>query len=328
MRGLTAVVHKGFVFAPKEHEILAGGATAGTVSLPPLAPAGAPESRRARWGFSVILLGFLTSPIFAQITIERANLELKFPEYQSAAFPNYTTVLVPSTNLRKIELFLRDCLAEVQVSTVRVKLNGHPISMLLNLNPLPRGVRVIVDLGLSTNPEFKIKAEGYNQIDFEALDDSRNKYLGQFFIKVDPKVQRPQSAPMPPTPDQPTRKSPKPEPPQIQIDASLPRETEQERITLLATVSDPIGLKRVTLEVNEKDSQEAFFDRGKLVRVRRGFWEGAKPPGSISGDEQSLKLEIPIKLKKGQNTIVIRAENSAGLRSREERTIERAKQRR
>ncbi len=279
----------------------------------------------AKWSFSVIVLGFLTSPVPAQITIERANLELRLPEHQGAIFPNYTTVLVPSADLRRFELFLRDCLTEVQVSTVRVKLNGNPISALLNLNPIPQGIRVIVNLGLSTNPEFRLKTEGYNQIDFEALDDSRNRYVGQFFIKVDSKVQKPQRAHTSAAPNQPTEEFTKPQSPQIQVDVNLPAETDQEKITLRATVSDPIGLKRVTLEVNEKDSQEAFFERGKLVRVRRGLWEGTKPPGSVTGDEQRLKLEIPIKLKKGRNMIVIRAENSAGLRSREERVVERTK---
>ena len=115
------------------------------------------------------------------------QIVMRIPELGSgAAFANFARVAVPTPDLRTIEVVLSEAMAEIQVGAVRVSLNQMPVLTLTTVYALPRGVRVVVRLSESMNPDLKLTASGENLITFEATDDQRNRYRGQFYVIVGP----------------------------------------------------------------------------------------------------------------------------------------------
>lgn len=113
------------------------------------------------------------------------QLVMRIPELGSGAtFANFARIPVPTPDLRSIEVVLSDARAEIQLGSVRVSLNQTPVLTLTTLYALPRGVRVVVRLSESLNPDLKLTASGENLITFEATDDQRMRYRGQFSILV------------------------------------------------------------------------------------------------------------------------------------------------
>src|SRR4051794_5802239 len=107
------------------------------------------------------------SVLFVAITVltaARAAAEplvrLKVPAYPAASFANYSAVVLPASGYDSLEVLLEDALAQLQASTVRITLNGMPMTPFVSINPMPAGMRVVVRLGLSLSPDYSIKREG------------------------------------------------------------------------------------------------------------------------------------------------------------------------
>jgi hypothetical protein len=110
---------------------------------------------------------------------------MRIPELGSGTtFANFARIAVPTPDLRSVEVVLSGANAEIQLGSVRVSLNQMPVLTLTTVYALPKGVRVVIRLSESLNPDLKLTASGENLITFEATDDQRTRYRGQFSILV------------------------------------------------------------------------------------------------------------------------------------------------
>jgi hypothetical protein len=193
---------------------------------------------------------------------------------------------------------------------------------------LPGGLKVVVRLGASANPEYNLQPQIENLLTFVVEDKSRMKYQAQFYLTLDAKTTAPmlgavrREAPVKAV-EAPLRRSP----PEVSFKSDWPAQTAQQFLHLMAEVSDAEALRRVVVEVNGKDEEEIVFENEWPVRKHRGFMSGRKVPGEVTGDGKHLTISIPVKLTKEINVVAIRAENSGGLRTRLDRTVERLKER-
>ena len=112
------------------------------------------------------------------------ELTLKISEYSDNAYPASSRIQIPSADLRSLDIYLRGAKAEIQLSSVRVGLNQMPMLTVVTTYPLPKGVRASLRLRESINPDMKLRVSGENLITFEATDDLRNRYTGQFYLTV------------------------------------------------------------------------------------------------------------------------------------------------
>jgi hypothetical protein len=260
----------------------------------------------------------LTSPAAAEPT-----LTLRLPALQSASFPNGSSVVLPETGHGDVEIWVQDALAEIQVSTVRVKLNDTPMAAFLTVNRLPRGVRVIIKLGASINPDFTLRPGRENLISFSSADASNVTYQAQFYVTLNPTATTARLADRAPA-RPPVREVMAPAqifPPTVTL-KEWPTKTGERVLTLDAEVGDREGLRRVVIELNSKAIEEVVLENELPIRKQRGFIAKGRLPGSVTGDGRKLVISIPVKLDKPLNTVGVRAENVSGLTGYADRTVE------
>jgi hypothetical protein len=269
------------------------------------------------------LLSVLASfPVAAQ-----PSIELRIPNHAEAAFPNFSSVAVPANGLGPLEIWLQGALGEIQVSSVRVTLNEHPFTPFVAINPLPAGVRVILKLGSSLRPEYRLRTEGENVLSFVASDETRVTYEGRFYVVVDAETNAPSLRPTA-HPSDVSREVALPDqafPPDPVFTTDWPERTSQKTLLLAAEIADRQGLRRVVIEVNGKDVEEVVLENEMPVRKKGGFRSSGKLPGEVTGDSRLLAVSLPVELKEGINVVALRAENVSGLRKRVDRTLERVK---
>src|SRR5215218_5162290 len=87
------------------------------------------------------------------------SITLKVPPH-AATFANFASVVLPASGYSSLEVVLQGALAEVQASSVRVTLNGMPMTPFVAVNMMPNGVRMIVKLGVSLSPDYSIRRDG------------------------------------------------------------------------------------------------------------------------------------------------------------------------
>lgn len=266
----------------------------------------------------------LSSALAAQAAAE-PRIQLKVPSHAGGAFPNFSTVVLPE-NHGPVEIWLEDALAEIQVSTIRVMLNESPMTPFVALNPLPRGVRAIVKIGASLNPDYTLRPSGENILAFAATDSGSVTYRAQFYLSLDAQASAPRLASVRSrAPIKEVEAPPQHRPPRVAFTSEWPSKTSEQFLTLAAEVVDDQGIVRVVLEVNGKDVEEIVLENEWPVRKQKGFVARGRPPGEVTGDGRRLALSIPVKLGKDLTVVALRAENSLGLRTRTDRVVERTK---
>jgi hypothetical protein len=252
------------------------------------------------------------------------QIALKLPAFPGSSFPNFSSVAVPALDHGPLELWLEDALDEVRTATLRVRLNDMPMTPFVNINPLPHGVRAVVRLGTSVNPDYTLRPNSENILAFSVEDQAGMKYQGQFYLRVEAGLTVPRSvetrarAPVKAV-EAPAEKLP----PVIDIRSQWPARTTESILDLEAEVTDALGLKRIVLEVNGKDTDEILLENEWPVRKHDGFMVAHKAAGEVRGDGRSVWFSIPVKLGKDITVVAVRAENAAGLRARADRTVER-----
>lgn len=252
------------------------------------------------------------------------EISLKLPRFPSNSFPNGSSVVFPASPSGDIEVWLQDALAELQVSTVRVRLNETPMAAFLTINRMPRGLRVILKMGASINPDFSLRSDRTNTITFSAQDASNVGYEAQFFVTLDPAITQPKladRAPMRP----PIRQVIAPaqiSPPRVRLTANWPARSADRVLTLEAEIADPEGLRRIVVEVNSKAVDEVILENELPVRKRSGFIAKGQLPGSVTGDGRKIFIAIPVTFDKRLNTVAVKAESRSGLTDYATHTIE------
>jgi hypothetical protein len=277
---------------------------------------------------SRIALGWLTATVICCLGAhDKASAEptltLKVPAFQSASFPNGSSIVLPETNHGDVEVWVQDALAEIQVSTIRVRLNDTAMAAFLTVNRLPRGVRVIVKLGASVNPDFTLRPGRENLISFAATDASNVAYQGQFYVTLNAAVtiaRLADRAPVRPAVQEVTA-PPQIFPPKVAL-KELPSKTSERVLTLEAEVTDVEGLRRIVIELNGKAVEEVVLENEVPVRKQRGFIAKRKLPGSVTGDGRKVIIAIPVTLNQPLNTVGVRGENTSGLSAYADRTVE------
>jgi hypothetical protein len=273
-----------------------------------------------RWLAVAVIVGFASvSPAVAEPT-----MTLRVPAFQGASFANGSSIVLPETGHGDVEIWLQDALADIQISTVRVRLNEVPVATFLTVNRLPRGVRVIVKLGASINPDFSFRPGRDNLLSFAATDTSNVTYQAQFYVTLSAAATAPrlaeQVALRPPVRD--VVAPPQVFPPTVALRVDWPIKTADRVLMLDAEVSDREGLRRVVIEINSKAVEEVVLENELPVRKQRGFIAKGKLPGSVTGDGRKLLISIPVTINQRVNTVGVRAENITGLTGYADRTIE------
>jgi hypothetical protein len=273
------------------------------------------------------LLLLVTGCVIAQggwsLAAAEPNMTLKIATFQMA-FPNGSSIVLPETGHGDIEIWLQDALAEIQVSSIRVRLNEVPMATFLTVNRLPRGVRVIVKLNASINADFSLRPGRENLVSFAASDTSSVSYQAQFYLSLSATATGPHLADRAPV-RAPLREVAAPAqvfPPTVALKVDWPAKTTDRVLTLAAEIHDREGLKRVVIEVNSKAAEEVILENELPVRKQKGFIAKGKLPGTVHGDGRKLLISIPVTLDKRLNTVAVRAENLVGLTGYADRTVE------
>lgn len=253
------------------------------------------------------------------------TITLTIPAYPASSFANYASILLPDVKLETIELDLAEALATIRTSTVRVTLNGVPMTPFVAVNPTPGGVRVIVRLGMTLSPEYAISRDGESILTLDAKDVSGTGYRGMFYLAIDPARSRPELAR---TTRARAQQSATVAPPQfraptIRLLSDAPARTADRVYELEAEVTDGEGLRRVVIEVNGRDAEEIVLQNERPVRYKGGRIARGALAGEVTGGATSLRLRVPLTLARDRvNVIAIRAENVRGLAARADQTIE------
>jgi hypothetical protein len=277
---------------------------------------------------SSVGVGFALAAVAQVLAVPAAGageprVELRFAAFGSASFPNFTSVLVPA-EYGRLEIWVQDALGEIDVSTVRVRLNELPMTPFVAVNRLPRGVRLLLKEGLTLNPEHRLRPTGENVLSVFAQDATRTAYQGHFYLSIDPALAAPRAAGM--RARAPVREVTAPEqkaPPTIAFTSEWPKRTDATTLALEAEATDAEGISRLVIEVNGKDTDEVVMQNNIPVRKHAGWMSRGKAPGEITGDSLKLIVKVPIRLEKGLTVVAIRAENSMGLSTRLDRVVER-----
>src|SRR5688572_27731141 len=265
------------------------------------------------WAFAVgvVLMGSVPAASEPRFT-------LRVPPFPAAEFPNFSAVTLPEQGYKTLEILLEQALANLQPSTIRVTLNEMPMTPFVAVNPMPLGVRTIINLGVSMSPDYALRRVGDNMLAFSAVDESGVTYRAQFYLTIDPQAQAPKL-----TASRARRGAtgiePPPEmvPPRITIRSDWPKSTNQRTLVLEAEVTDAAGLRRIVLEVNGKDAEEVILQNERPVRKKNGMVARGALPGEVKGDGRGLSVSIPVRLSSDRvNVVAIRAENMLGLTSR------------
>lgn len=251
------------------------------------------------------------------------TLTVRFPATPGVAFANFSNVLVPAAAAGTIEIWLERALAAPQISTIRVRLNEVPLTPFVSVNPVPRGVRLVLNLGRTLNPEYRLRPTGENLLAVSLSDEGQVSYQGQFYLTIDETVSSPTLAPSRTAmPVAPVTGPPQHVAPSVTWISQWPARSASSTIQLEAEVRDAEGISRIVIEVNGKDVEEVLLQNGLPVRKQNGWIARTKLPGEVSGDSSTLRIAIPVRIRKGLNVVAVRAENALGLRSRADRTIE------
>jgi hypothetical protein len=274
---------------------------------------------------SIALLAAVASgENWVQTTAEEPRLTLRVHPWETP-FENQRTVIVPEIGMTDIEIRIENALARIRRASIRVSLNGTPVGSLLRINELPRGVRAILQLGRSMNPEFMVKRDIENDLTLVAQDESGMTYNAQFGIAVDPGATAPRlaavirSALARPQIEPPAMSTP----PTITILSDWPARTRETHLSLRAEVADDEGLRQILVLVNGKDVEEIVMQNERPVRKQKGFVARGKLPGTVEGDGRRVRLDIPIRLAAGEIHVVeLHAENINGLMMNASRAIE------
>lgn len=233
------------------------------------------------------------------------------------------SVLVPTALTEPLNIWLEDTLAVVEVSSVRVQLNGNAMTAFTNVNRLPRGVRAIVKLGLSLGADFTLRPGVENVLTFAALDETKTAYNATFYVTPDSQSAVPRLAPLqrvgrrevtapPPTVGKPA----------IQLETEVPASSGGQSLDIAAVVTDAEGLRRIAVEVNGNISDEVLLQNGYPVRRRNGRTTTGGAPGVVQGDGTKVVLRVPVRLKRDAvNVVTIKAENISGIVERLDRTV-------
>jgi hypothetical protein len=254
------------------------------------------------------------------------QIRLKLPAFPGSAFANFSSVALPAVDHGPLELWLEDGLDEVKTATLRVRLNDVPITPFVSINPLPRGVRAVLRLGTSVNPDYKLRPSTENILAFSVEDQAGMKYQGQFYVSLDASLTAPRAVELRARAPVKAVEAPVQNlPPVIELRSQWPAQTTESILSLEAQVTDAQGLRRVVLEVNGRDTDEIVLENELPVRKHDGFMVARKVAGEVKGDGRSVWFSIPVKLGKDITVVAVRAENVAGLRARADRTIERQK---
>lgn len=272
-------------------------------------------------------LGAFLLLLLPGIAVAEPRVTLKLPTFPGAVFPNFSSVIVPAAH-GPIEIWVEDAVSEIQVSTARIKLNEMPMTPFVAMNPLPRGLRLVVKDGVTMNPEYRLRPSGENLLSVALADESGVSYKGQFYLTVDAAESVPRLAPMRArAPAKEVTAPAEKHPPTVRFVSEWPSRTTDAVLTLAAEAEDGEGLVRLVLEVNGRDLEEVVFQNELPVRKDRGWVAGKKLPGEVTGDSRRVRLVRPVKLDKDIMVVAIRAENVLGLRARVDRTVERVKTR-
>lgn len=264
----------------------------------------------------------LTAGLSSAATAE-PRLTLRVPPFENAVFSNFAAVVLPREGYRTLEVVIEDALAEMQPSTIRVTLNEMPMTPFVAVNMMPRGARAIVRLGASVNPAYSLRLEGENLLAFNVMDVSGMSYRAQFFLSVDSAAEAPRLAGLRGTRGA-TGITPPVQhaPPNVSIRSEWPATTRLRTLQLEADISDDEGLRRIVVEVNEKESEEIVLQNERPVRKRKGLIARGALPGEVSGDGRRLAIAVPVRLDADRtNVVAVRAENVLGLTSRAALTV-------
>lgn len=267
---------------------------------------------------------FLAAGLAAPAATE-PRIQLKLPNFAGSAFPNFGVVALPASGYGPLEIWLENALAEVQVSTIRIKLNDTPMTPFVAINSLPRGFRAVVKQGASLSPDYNLRPAGENILSFTAVDESNVAYHGQFYLSLDPSATAPKLASVRPAPLREIEAPPEHRAPKVSFTSEWPRQTEEQFLNVDGLVEDAEGIRRVVIEVNGKDVEEIALENELPVRKHGGFMSHGKLAGQVAGDGRRMAFSIPVKLGKNLTVVAVRVENTLGLRARIDRTIERIK---
>jgi hypothetical protein len=237
--------------------------------------------------FSTIrrLLPLLALTFTLQGAQTAAEVSLRIPEVSQAAFANSARLSVPSPDPRVIDIYLAGANSEIQLSSIRVTLNQMPIMTLVSVYSMTRGARASVRLAESINPDMKLKPTGENVLAFEAMDSSRTRYTGQFFITVGTAATSPLPAP--------TITSTRPAITPIDVDVNIPKTavSNPDAVAVLIGISrykngdvppvdyarrDAMVMKQYlvnTLGFDERRIIELYDDAATLSAFKRVFEE-------------------------------------------------------
>lgn len=245
----------------------------------------------------------------------------------TARFPNGASIIVPATLSDPINVWLDDALAIVEVSTIRVLLNGTPMSAFMSVNRLPRGVRVIVRMGLSFGADFTLRKDAENVLTFSASDETKVTYNATFYLRPDEAATVPRLATLQRAARGDVTTAPRVAlKPVVKLTTEVPGQTTAAVLEIGVEAGDGDGLRRVVIEVNGREEDGVLLQNERPVRQRRGWISAGGEPGSIGGDSRKVTLLVPVPLRRNAiNVIVVKAENVHGLIERIDRTVQTSK---
>ena len=221
-----------------------------------------------------------------------------------------------------LDLVLSDALAEVNVDTVELTLNGYSIVGFARKSKTPSGIRLVVERGSTRHSHLAMAGE--NHLRFSAEDVDGNRYRGEFVVRVSEDVRGVQllSGPDPP-PAALEASEPKASPPVIAFTTDSDVSRDQRTWRLFAEVQDESGIRSVVVELNWKEFERIQMRNGFPSRQRGEFRKARRLPGSVTGDSRRLVLDIPVPLRKRETQVGLRATNSHGLEASKIVTIRR-----
>lgn len=260
----------------------------------------------------------------ATVAVAQPTISLRVPPH-SSAFPNFASVVLPPAGYSTLDVLLEGSLSEIQASTVRVTLNGMPMTPFVSVNMMPLGVRVIIRLGISMSPDYRIKSDGESILTFAAASADGTAYRGQFYLTLDATKSEPTVARTTKARAQESGVVAPPQnfPPAIEIKSTWPARTTERTLPLDVDVKDDVGLRRIVIEINGRDVEEIVLQNERPVRYQNGRVMRGAAAGVVSGTGTAVALSIPVSLASGRiNVIAVRAENLAGLSSRSDRAVE------
>ena len=93
-----------------------------------------------------------------------------------------TQVVASQESVSTLDIILSDALAEIDLDTVELELNGYPIVGFARKSKIPRGIRLVVDRARTRHSHLAMT--GKNELRFSAADIDGNRYRGVFLVRV------------------------------------------------------------------------------------------------------------------------------------------------